>query len=315
MPSGSVQRLALCRAKRRSAPTERLDVQRIENHARKTRYNFTLISQELFTLNSPVRGSVHVGESLILPPSAGIRARYGTAARCPRTCSRAAASMPDERSHQQRPVDHPRRGDDIAFLGRPSLRFGRVEQLLVELLARPQAGEDDLDVLVGPKPGKLDHPLGEIDDADRLAHVEHEDLAAVRLLPACAEACSTRLHGLRDGHEEARHLRVGDGHRAAAGDLLLEARHDASRSSPARCRSGPVLKRLVLESQRRAPGNSLGGPLGGAHDVGRVDRLVGRDHHEGCAPVGERGVGDVARAEEVVLDRLAADWPRPAAHA
>ena len=39
----------------------------------------------------------------------------------------------------------------------------------------PHAGEHDLDVVARLQPGQPDHALGQIDDLDRLAHVEHID--------------------------------------------------------------------------------------------------------------------------------------------
>ena len=51
----------------------------------------------------------------------------------------------------------------------------------------------------------------EVEDLHRLAHVEHEDLAAA----ADRAGLDHQRHGLRDRHEVARHLRVRDRHRAA----------------------------------------------------------------------------------------------------
>ena len=76
-------------------------------------------------------------------------------------------------------------------------------QLLEELLARTQAGEDDLDVLAGPEAAERDQLLGQVHDLDRLAHVEDEDLAAL----AHGGGLEDQLAGLRDGHEVALHLR------------------------------------------------------------------------------------------------------------
>ena len=64
--------------------------------------------------------------------------------------------------------------------------------------------------------------LGQVDDLDRLAHVEQEDLAAL----AHGGGLEHELDGLGDGHEVARHLRVRDGDGPAGGDLLLEDRDD-----------------------------------------------------------------------------------------
>src|SRR5438876_2531090 len=49
------------------------------------------------------------------------------------------------------------------------------EQDLMQALARPDAGEGDVDVAPGLEPGKPDHAFGEVYDLHRLAHVEHID--------------------------------------------------------------------------------------------------------------------------------------------
>ncbi len=54
-----------------------------------------------------------------------------------------------------------------------------VEELLVELLAGAKPGYLDLNLLTGGEAGHLDHLLGEVVDADGLAHVENENLASV----------------------------------------------------------------------------------------------------------------------------------------
>ena len=65
-------------------------------------------------------------------------------------------------------------GDDALDADRRGRLLAR-EQDLVQALTRPDAGEGDLDVAARFEPGKPDHPLGEIDDLHRLAHVEHID--------------------------------------------------------------------------------------------------------------------------------------------
>src|SRR5204863_7445752 len=88
-------------------------------------------------------------------------------------------------------------------------------QLLVDLLAGKRARELDRDVALGLEPGELDHVPREVEDAHRLAHVQDEDLAAA----ADRARLDDERDGLRDGHEEARHLGVPDGDRSAALDL------------------------------------------------------------------------------------------------
>ncbi len=69
--------------------------------------------------------------------------------------------------------------------------------------------------------------LGQVEDAHRLAHVEDEDLAALAHGPGLQH----ELRRLRDGHEVALHVRVGDRHRPAVGDLVPEDRdHRAGRA-------------------------------------------------------------------------------------
>ena len=63
--------------------------------------------------------------------------------------------------------------------------------------------------------GLLDQPLGDVGDAHRLAHVEHERLAVA----ADGAGLDDQLHGFLDGHEVAGDVGVGDGDRAARLDL------------------------------------------------------------------------------------------------
>ncbi len=53
----------------------------------------------------------------------------------------------------------------------------RVEQILMELLAGTRADDLDRDVALGLEAGKPDHRLGEIDDLDRIAHLQDEHFA------------------------------------------------------------------------------------------------------------------------------------------
>ena len=110
-------------------------------------------------------------------------------------------------------------------------------------------------------------------------------------------------HGFGDGHEVPDDLRVGDRQRPAAGDLFLEARDDrAVRAQHVAEAHGLVADLLGGYVERLAIG--FGRPLRRAHDVGRIDRLVGRDHHAGRRAGRQRRIGDVAGAEQVGLDRL-----------
>ena len=118
--------------------------------------------------------------------------------------------------------------------------------------------------------------LGQLEDRDRLAHLEHVDLAAALAQRAGPD---DQLHRLRDGHEVAVHPRVGDGHRTAGGDLAAEDRdHRARRAEHVAEANGGVPGLGVLD--RRRLDRPLGERLGGAHHRRRHDRLVGGHQHE-----------------------------------
>ena len=98
--------------------------------------------------------------------------------------------------------------------------LARKLQLFEELFSRAQAREDDVHVHVRPQPGQRDHLLGEIEDSDRLAHVEDEDLSPL----ADRARLQDELRRLGDRHEVAPHLGVRHGDRAAPANLFPEDR-------------------------------------------------------------------------------------------
>ena len=193
-----------------------------------------------------------------------------------------------------------RRALDRADLG-PDLaarrRLLRAHQLLVELLARAKARDDDRDVLVGDVAGQRDHHAGEVEDPDRLAHLEDQQLAV-----AAEPGQQHQAHRLGDRHQVAPAVGVGHGHGAAPRDLLLEERHDAAGAAQHvaeahRAEAGARPRRVVLEEE-------LGHPLGGSHDARGVHRLVRRDEHEALDPQAVGGPDQVQAAGHVVLDGL-----------
>src|SRR6185437_16131011 len=101
------------------------------------------------------------------------------------------------------------------------------EHLLVQLLARPDAGELNVDVLAWLEAAEPDEIRGQVDDLDRLAHVQHEDLAA----KSERARLEDQLYRLRDRHEVAAHLGVGDRYGPASTYLTEERRHDAPSAS------------------------------------------------------------------------------------
>ena len=101
--------------------------------------------------------------------------------------------------------------------------FIRGEHFFVQLLAGTQPGVDDPDV-VFVESGEADHVARQIGDFHRLAHVEHDDFAAVAGQPGLQH----QLHRFRYGHEKARDFRVGHRHRAASRNLFAEFRNHAA---------------------------------------------------------------------------------------
>src|SRR6185437_10133919 len=182
------------------------------------------------------------------------------------------------------------------------VRWNRVllvkEHLLVQLLARPDASELNVDVLAWLEAAESDEIRGQVDDLDRLAHVQHEDLAAES---ECA-GLKDELHRFRNRHEVAAHLGVRDRYGPPSTYLTEERRHDAPSASKHvseahRHEIAPVRHGCVLH-------HSLGEAFRCPHDTRWANRLVGRDEDEVLDPRVDRGVHDVGGAVDVVGDRL-----------
>ena len=173
------------------------------------------------------------------------------------------------------------------------------QELLVELLARAETHVLDLDVYIRGQSGESDQVPGHVVDLHRLAHVEDEDLAALRVV----RRLEHQGDGLRDGHEVADDPLVGDGHRTALRDLLLEERDDRA-----------VGAEDVTEADRDEVGlrvlpvhhldDHLTDPLRGTHHVRRVHGLIGGDQDEALHTGFSRGTGGLQGAHDVVLDRF-----------
>ena len=89
-------------------------------------------------------------------------------------------------------IDGARGGKEDAIDGSRQPLLLVIEQLLVQLLAGAQADDLYFDVEIRPQAGQPDQPAGDVDDLDRVAHVEDEDpaLASECSMP-CAEAWRT----------------------------------------------------------------------------------------------------------------------------
>lgn len=177
----------------------------------------------------------------------------------------------------------------------------RGQEFFIQFLAVAQAREDDFHVRAA---GKLDHPLRQVHNLDRLAHVEDIYLTAL----AHAAGLQHQLAGLGDGHEIADNLRMGDGHRAAGLDLPAEQRDYGAVGAQdvAEARGNELGRRLafLLDLAGERLHIDLADTLRAAHHVGRVHGLVGGDHHEALDLVFDGQVSQDLRAHDVVLDGL-----------
>ena len=95
------------------------------------------------------------------------------------------------------------------------------QQLLIELLALAQTRVHHGDVHVRLQTGQADHIAREIVNAHRLAHVQHENLAAARI----GAGLENELYSLGNGHEIADDALVRHGDGAALRNLLAEERN------------------------------------------------------------------------------------------
>ena len=171
-----------------------------------------------------------------------------------------------------------------------------VDEHLVELLPRPQARVDDGGWRSGVDLGG--ETMGQVDDLHGLTHVEHEDIA---ILTNCA-GLEHQLDRLRDGHEVAGHLGVGDRDGLAASDLVAERRDDRS----IRAQDVAEAHRHVDTAGLRAEvgREPLADSLRQTEHVDGVGSLVGRHVHESLDPGFGGGSEYVLHTKHVGLHAL-----------
>src|SRR4029077_14149114 len=170
----------------------------------------------------------------------------------------------------------------------------RIEEFLEEFFARTEANKFEFRAGFA---GEAHQSLRQVRDPNRLSHVKHQDVA----VPADRKGLQHQADRFGNGHEKAGYLGVSNGDGLVLTDLFLEERNHAS-----------VRSEDVAESDRHAaqplsgPGceNQFSHPLGAAHDVRRIHRLVGRNHYEGRAIRTLRHVQQRQQSENVVADRL-----------
>ena len=130
--------------------------------------------------------------------------------------------------------------------------------------------------MIGSETGKLDELSRQVQNFDRLAHIQGEDFAPT----AQGGALQHQADSFRDGHEIAHHIRMSHGDRPTGGNLFAENRNDAA--------GGPE---HVAEPDRHKAGSTrLAGverlhahfrqSLGRTHNTGWVDGFIARDEDE-----------------------------------
>ena len=146
-------------------------------------------------------------------------------------------------------------------------------QFLCQLLARSAPHYLDLDVHTHLRTGQSDHPFRQIDDADWLAHLQHEDFAPL----GEERRLENQLYRLFDAHKEPGHSGVGYLHRAATLDLTGEGRNHAPPAS-----QDVAEPHGTVGGRRWSMGQEdlLGEPFGRAHHTRWPDRFVCGDQHK-----------------------------------
>ncbi len=148
------------------------------------------------------------------------------------------------------------------------------EQLFIQLFARPETGIFDLDIHPGFETGQLNQILCQIRNLHRLSHIQYKNLAALRT----GAGLKYERNRLGDRHEIPDNIRMCHGNRTACRDLLLEKRDHASVAPQHISKTDRNIFRIgaVVEHLN----DHLTDPLGGTHDIGRIDRLICRDQHK-----------------------------------
>src|ERR1041384_2724913 len=102
-----------------------------------------------------------------------------------------------------------------------------VTKFLEEFFTGPQSGEFNPNVLVGREPRKPDQLSRQVNNFDRLAHVEGEYFTT----GTERGALQHQSYRFRDRHEIPRNLRMGYGDGPARGNLFIEDRDHAAGGS------------------------------------------------------------------------------------
>ncbi len=172
------------------------------------------------------------------------------------------------------------------------------EHFLIKLLAGSQSGECNINVAVRHIARQPDHILREIEDLHGLAHVEHEDLAALRIRAGLQH----ERNGLGDRHEISDDIGMSDRDGSALRDLLLKKRDNAAVAAEhiAEANGHELGLRAIVVGLN----DHLAHALRRAHDVRGVDRFIGGNEHKTLNSARIRRHNGLQRTEDIVLDGL-----------
>lgn len=134
---------------------------------------------------------------------------------------------------------------------------------------------------------------------------EDEDLAAF----THSAGFENKLTCLRNEHEVADNVRMGDSNGPALLNLLFKKRNNGTIATQDIAETsgdklGFALYLTINDSLIKALAINLTDALGATHDVGGVNGLIGGDHHELLGAVLNRQVGNDASTCDIVADGL-----------
>ncbi len=156
--------------------------------------------------------------------------------------------------------------EDVRVSGRLERR-ARLPQGFAQFLARADPGEDDFDV-----PAQLPAPKGGFKSSARPTIRTCLPMFSTKTSRLCqTRSLQHQVHRFRDGHEEAFHIGVRNGERAASGNLPFEARNDAAAAAQHVAKAHH--RKQFARPPRGLQHQQFGKPLGSAIDVGRATAL------------------------------------------
>src|SRR5215468_5533264 len=102
--------------------------------------------------------------------------------------------------------------------------FAFIAELFEQFFAGTQAGKFDSNILIWDTPGKLNQLASEVQNFDRFAHVQQENLST----KALSGTLKNQSYSLGYGHEVASDVGVSDFDGSPSGNLFVKERDDTA---------------------------------------------------------------------------------------